>query len=95
MTLNPSKDKTEEAMSDLPNALRHQSDRRTILPEHSMMQVAARHIEMLEAALRKIHEAIAGYSHPESRLTKDEFIDAVIAAADDRELVKAMKANAD
>lgn len=52
-------------------------------------------LALYEAGLRKIQQAAAGYIHPERRVSAEQLIDIVLEAADDRELVKAMKANAD
>lgn len=48
-------------------------------------------LALYETALRSIHEAIAKHVHPEPTMTKDEFIDAVLAAADNRHVVKAVR----
>lgn len=39
------------------------------------------------AAMRQIHEAIPKYVHPEPTMTADEFINVVLGAADDQEVV--------
>lgn len=46
---------------------------------------------VLRPPLRKIHEAIADHIHPEPAMTKDQFIDAVLAAADDQNVVRAVR----
>lgn len=48
-------------------------------------------LSLYETTLRTIQEAIAGYLHPEERLSKEEFINAVLAAADHRDVVKALR----
>lgn len=55
------------------------------------LKQAAHLIETLHPALRSIHEAIAKHVHPEPTMTKDEFIDAVLAAADNWHVVKAVR----
>ena len=68
-----------------------QSDGQVAVLRRPLSKEETDRLALYEATLRKIQDAIAGYLHPEQRLTKDQFIDAVLAAADDRELVKAMR----
>lgn len=53
------------------------------------MTVADR-LSLYETAFRKIHEAIAAHVRPNPTMTKDEFILAVLSAADDKELIRAV-----
>lgn len=51
-------------------------------------------LALYETALRKIQDAAAGYIHPERKVTAEQLIDVVLATVDDKELVKAMMADA-
>lgn len=55
------------------------------------LYAAADHIETLEAALRTIQSAVPKYLKKE--MTAEEFIDAVLAAADDQKVVRAVRAS--
>lgn len=51
----------------------------------------AARLTILESAMRRIHEAIPKYVCPEPTMTADEFINVVLSAADDQEVVRAMR----